>query len=1326
MRVKNYYFYAFSTAIFKKIALISNILLILTVAANAQCSVTIKPTVSGCYQNTGASKATVSVEVAWKNPPSGNISVTFAGQTKTITPGAITVNYGYQVGNQSQTIVSPQVVAFEVPADGTAGQTIEAFFGASFAASTCKDSKTINAPVACPPLSCTSGTDMGGTVFNDYDTDGVKDSGETTGLAGVTVTAIACDGTIYTTTTDALGKYILSVPAAKYPVRVEFSGIPSLYGQGTVNGTDGRTTTQFVAAADCSVDLGVVDPNDYCQNNPNIYIPVFGNGDPRITGSTAATAAGIVTFPYDYTGSPNTAGYPANTKVTDAYNVGSQWGNAYNKKTKRMFTSAFLRRHAGLGDKGLGEIYITDLTNPAAPTTTEFINVKTDLGVTIEDASNPVLSNTARGLVGDKTTPSNDPSTISQIGRAGMGDLEISDDGNTLWFTNLYDKKIYSIDITAFNADGVTKPTTAVAHTVPDPGCSGGVARPFGLKVYKGETYVGVVCDASTSQNKSDLRAFVYKLNGATWTTVFDFPLTYPKGFGQNDVNIVTRTGWYPWTDDWNTMTNPYRTIGSTRQWAYPTPLLSDIEFDIDGSMVLGFLDRSAILAGAENYGPTGTQSYSGLACGDILKAYYSNGTYILENAAKAGPSTGASPSNNQGPGFGEFYDDNFIFTYNGGAPSLDHSEIAYGALALRPGSNEVVSTVFDPLGFEIPAGFWPNPFSVGGIIHSNNTTGVRNSGYGIYQGQMAEGLFGKSVGLGDIELACNTPTYLEVGNYVWLDVDKDGVQDACEKSLSGVNVSLYKGATKIASTITGTNGEYYFSSKSKIGTGTWDGTGVDTTLLAATAYKLVFGETQMSGTNLNIAGLGQFTVTTKDATTNTGNDQNDSDADLVSGVFCINLMTGAIGSVNHTLDAGFYCTNPNLAATITNTPATCTGTTANNNGKITLTAINSTYTKYRIKTGTSTWTGDTTFATATTIALPVDLQTAIPNAGETYKVRFYSGECCYKDTTITVGIVNCACTQPTAGTNTPTEGTCTGTTPNNDAKIDFTGITNADKAGIVEGATYTGTDYASTTGVVTAGATSFTSLKHNTQYTVRIFNAANDCFIDVTITTPAKTCLIPCTPPTAGTNTPAAGTCTGTTPNNDAKIDFTGITNADKAGIVEGATYTGTDYASTTGVVTAGAISFIALKHNTQYTVRIFNAANDCFIDLTIITPTKTCVIPCTPPTAGTNTPTAGTCTGTTANNDAKIDFTGITNADKAGIVEGATYTGTDYASTTGVVTAGAISFIALKHNTQYTVRIFNAANDCFIDLTITTPTKTCAIPCPPKVCSPVKVTKI
>jgi SdrD B-like domain/Secretion system C-terminal sorting domain len=55
--------------------------------------------------------------------------------------------------------------------------------------------------------------------------------------------------------------------------------------------------------------------------------------------------------------------------------------------------------------------------------------------------------------------------------------------------------------------------------------------------------------------------------------------------------------------------------------------------------------------------------------------------------------------------------------------------------------------------------------------------------------------------------------TRAALGNYVWLDTNGDGIQDATEKGVSGVTVILYAadGITVVASTITDANGKYFF-----------------------------------------------------------------------------------------------------------------------------------------------------------------------------------------------------------------------------------------------------------------------------------------------------------------------------------------------------------------------------------------------------------------------------------------------------------------------------------------------------------------------------------
>jgi protocatechuate 3,4-dioxygenase beta subunit len=63
------------------------------------------------------------------------------------------------------------------------------------------------------------------------------------------------------------------------------------------------------------------------------------------------------------------------------------------------------------------------------------------------------------------------------------------------------------------------------------------------------------------------------------------------------------------------------------------------------------------------------------------------------------------------------------------------------------------------------------------------------------------------------IDAGLKTPFNSGLGNYVWYDVNKDGLQDADEPALAGVFVTLYEnnGITAIASAVTDGNGAYSF-----------------------------------------------------------------------------------------------------------------------------------------------------------------------------------------------------------------------------------------------------------------------------------------------------------------------------------------------------------------------------------------------------------------------------------------------------------------------------------------------------------------------------------
>jgi DNA-binding beta-propeller fold protein YncE len=206
-------------------------------------------------------------------------------------------------------------------------------------------------------------------------------------------------------------------------------------------------------------------------------------GNPLDPGGTAKDDTTVVWFNYANSGTPIRFGGTAPDRVplARASETGSIWGNAYSKFSDKIFVSAVLRRHSGLGPLGSGGIYMINPNLPLGTAVTNFIDLDA-LGIATRESgyttrsfsfptawggcgtgfypsfSDPAVaprvtftgqvgSNTDRGLPNIQA-PSNDYAAFSQVGKVSLGDIDISEDGRYLYVANLYDKKIYRIDLT--------------------------------------------------------------------------------------------------------------------------------------------------------------------------------------------------------------------------------------------------------------------------------------------------------------------------------------------------------------------------------------------------------------------------------------------------------------------------------------------------------------------------------------------------------------------------------------------------------------------------------------------------------------------------------------------------------------------------------------------------------------------------------------------------------------------------------------------------------------------------------------------------------------
>jgi SdrD B-like domain/IPTL-CTERM motif len=791
-----------------------------------------------------------------------------------------------------------------------------------------------------------------GVVYQDFNSNGVRDTTTTIAndgaaagtipvavdrlLAGVIVTATCVTGNgsdgVYGTgddvrttfppvTTDGINSYSITTTGAvagtatNPSCRVSFSwdstspltgllpnplfGMYPSFSAGT-GANPSNTGTQFVGP-NATADLGLNYPADFCQNNPELAVTCSRYGG--IAGPTSYAAAtgasALVMFPYSgrtVTGGATTT--PPPDAIATFGQLGSTYGLAYHKPTGKLLVGAYLKRHIGVGPGGLGQIYI------ATPGTTgagNFLNLETLIPGSA--GANPRVT-PAPAAGQSPTDPSGhdydlDASVVVggdlKVGKVGIGDLDFSEDGQTLYAIGLNSRKLYSIPV----GNGLTAPAAGAISTIslPDPGtgatgCPLDPAtpagelnlnlRPFAIKANKGFVYVGMTCTAEVNATRADLKGFVYRYDGSTFTQVFNTSFAYGLASGLQ----------------WNAWTDVADSGASGCCFERPEPLLSDIEFSASGDMILSVRDRTGDTTGRGSLALTGGGRVDGRAHGDLIRACVDTATGVYSPAA--------CTTN----GINWFFD-------GGGAGLMPDANASMGSLLQVPGFRDVVQTVKDPT--EIYSN---------GVVWHNTETGAAVKGYEVLTtGPTQGGVFingGKANGMGDLEALCDAAP-LEVGNRVWLDVNGNGLQDAGEPPVAGVTVNLYApgGSTPIATAVTDANGNYYFSNK------TSDENGVALTLTngGATVNAITALTTETAGFQIRFdnaadygaAGpLANLRLTTPNASGVTTNspllDLTDSDATLATpanpigaGNFpTITFNTGRAGENNFGLDVGF------------------------------------------------------------------------------------------------------------------------------------------------------------------------------------------------------------------------------------------------------------------------------------------------------------------------------------------------------------------------------------------------------------------------------------
>ncbi|MER5889652.1 SpaA isopeptide-forming pilin-related protein [Streptomyces sp. NPDC001941] len=592
------------------------------------------------------------------------------------------------------------------------------------------------------------------------------------------------------------------------------------------------------------------NPSDYCQKNAPLATACHRRDVKE--GPADPDSHTLVTFPY------NARGYKDQTTVLAQHTqTGTVYGIGYSKQKKWIFSGAFARRGSGYGPDGAGAIYLTDR---ATGQTTLFAQV-------------PNAGSTAHQIATDQDLP-----FAPAVNKESLGDIDVSDDGKYLYAINLNDKKLYRYDATQKTG------ASPESWDIPSANCSNATDwRPgaIGFNSDTGTVYVGGVCSGESSQNRDDMRAVVQTFDPVAKSftgTILNDRLDYPKQVADTVAGGCFGGAWYPWSDRWRAKqvqyhlpSQPEHTCPPGTRTSYPQPFMGDIIQEINGDLVLGFRDRYADMGGWPMYdrNDAGARFNDYRASGgDIVRA-----CVVGENRYQMDPN-GACKNNSTDARVREYY--------SGDTRAGYHPEAAFAGMALSKVEETIATSGVDP----------NNATYTTGTMFINRTTGAGDGG----NGQAIT--FGKGSGMADLEVLCDEAP-IQIGNRVWYDVDKDGIQDPGEKPVPGATVNLYdKNGTLVATTRTTSRGEYYF-----------DNSNVPGGLKFETQYTIKIdnpADYQQGGP------LYEWTVTKNDAGTN---DFIDSDGKVPAGGKYPEhtITTGKAGQDNHTYDFGYNQVKPDI-----------------------------------------------------------------------------------------------------------------------------------------------------------------------------------------------------------------------------------------------------------------------------------------------------------------------------------------------------------------------------------------------------------------------------
>lgn len=712
---------------------------------------------------------------------------------------------------------------------------------------------------------------LGDKVWNDLDQDGIQDPNEL-GISGVTVTLYDNSGNpIATTVTDANGNYYFSnlTPGTysvgfSLPIGYVFSPQDN-GGDGTdsdVNPSTGMTSQVTLSAGQNNM---TVDAGMYAQPSNTASLGNFVWNDVNNNGVQDNNEAGVPGVTVTLYGPDGTTVIAATTTDEFGYYV-------FNNLPAGDYVVGFSNLPAGYSysPQNAGSNDAKD--NDADPSTgkTGIINLSAgEIDMTVDAGiQNPTLPTAALGNYVWYDADLDGVQDANETGAAGVT-------------VTLYDASNTIIGITSTNANGYY-----IFNNLPAGSYYVGFSNLPPGYILTNTDQGGNDATDSDADKGTGLTAPVTLANGQVNLTL-DAGIVW--GGGRNGTASLGDRVWFDADQDGIQDPNESGVAGVTVTLyeADGVTVLDVITTDAFGEYIFTGLDAGSYVVGFSNLPAGYTFSTANQGSNDELDAD-ADGT----TGGKTGVITLAQGEENlsidagiySAPGLASL--GNYVWNDQNQDGVQDPSEIGVPGVTVTLYTSagvQVASTSTDANGMyqftgltpgdyyveftNLPAGYEFTGQDAGGDDTAdsdadpvNGSTAWVSLAPGQNYPDLDAGIFTEQAGL---------------GNFVWEDLDNDGVQDPNEPGIPGITVTLYAadGVTPIATTITNANGAYSFIN------------------LDPGTYVVGFSGIPL-GSNLSNPNQG-------------GDDALDSDADPITGKTGPIVLTG--GEYDATIDAGIH-----------------------------------------------------------------------------------------------------------------------------------------------------------------------------------------------------------------------------------------------------------------------------------------------------------------------------------------------------------------------------------------------------------------------------------